>query len=378
MKLMIVTPAFHPGKGGVQKYVYELSIELIKSYKIDIVIICPWKKWFTKKVIFENMKIYYMPYIFKISSTPINPFWYGKIESLIDKEKPDIINGHMPVPYIADIAARIAHKKNIPFILTYHNDLTGYNPIIRFLSKCYYKFLGNRTMGIPTIIIATSEYYASLSHYLKKYFDKLEIVSPGVDINRFHMLEYSYKKGNTILFVGRLDKESQHKGLNYLLDALKIVLNMLPELKLIVVGNGNYINHYKKLVLSIGLMDSVIFTGFLEDGELSSYYNKSDVLVLPSYNMAEGFGMVLIEAQACGTPVIGTNVGGIPYAINDGETGLIVPHSDPQSIANAILKILVNENIKKEMGMKGYERVRKEFTWKNSAGKMFKILNNMK
>ena len=121
----------------------------------------------------------------------------------------------------------------------------------------------------------------------------------------------------------------------------------------------------------------VIFAGYVEDEDLPKYYNESDVVVLPSYNRAEGFGMVIIEAQACGTPVIGTTVGGIPYAIKNGESGLLVPPKDSEKLADAIIKILGDDDLSQKKGHAGYEQVRKEFTWGKSTEKFLKILEEV-
>lgn len=374
-KLMIVCPYFFPRVGGVEAYVLNIIKLLNEKYNIDVVVVCSSLDDDYKEEYLNNIKVYRIPYSFKISSTPINIFWTGTLNSIIDKEMPDIINGHLPVPYMADIAARIANKKNIPFILTYHNDLTGYNPMVRFLSKCYYEFIGNKTLEISKKIVVTSPFYASSSLYIKQYANKLEIISPGVDIDIYKVLDNVTKDRNSILFVGQLNKESQHKGLSYLLDAIKIIRNSVSTIKLDIVGEGNYVDYYKMLTKSMGLIDNVNFIGLKRDKELVVYYNRSAVMVLPSYNRAEGFGMVLTEAQACGTPVIGTMIGGIPYAVKDGKTGILVQPKDSKGLADAILKIVTNENISKEMGANGYKRIREEFSWEKSADKMFTILS---
>ena len=384
MKLMIVTPYFYPKMGGVEKYVYEVSLQLIEKYNIDTEVICSnWDDNNYKEEFIDNIKVYRLPYLFKVSSTPINPFWSKKLYSIIDKEKPDIINGHIPVPYIADMVARVAHRKGIPFILTYHNDLTGYNLLVRLLSKIYYYTLGFKTFDLSQRIIVTSEYYAKKSPYLKKYHQKLKIVSPGVDagkcnINRTNYLKnrYNLKDKKIILFIGQLNKESQHKGLDYLMKAIKIISDSI-DVKLIIVGRGNYIDHYKNIAESHEILNNVIFAGYVDESNLSKYYNESDVVVLPSYNRAEGFGMVLIEAQACGTPVIGTTVGGIPYAIVDGETGLLVPPKDSEALADAIKQILSDEKLAEEMGRRGSERVNKEFIWEKSTENFLEIVREV-
>lgn len=384
MKLLIIAPYFFPRTGGMENYVYNIGKILIEKYGFDITVICSnWDRENSKKELIDGFKVYRLSYLFKLSSTPINPLWYKKIAEIIDIEKPDIINGHVPVPYIADIGARIAFKRNIPFLLTYHNDLTGYNPLIKILSKCYYYSMGFKTLNNSNYVIATSDYYAKTSPYLKKHYNKVKVVPPGVDIQKFNIITSNYVKNKydltdekIILFVGQLNKESQHKGLEYLIKSVSMIQESV-DFRLIIVGKGNFVEYYKTLSSDLNISSKVIFAGFVNDQNLAKYYNEADLVVLPSYNRAEGFGMVLIEAQACGTPVIGTKIGGIPHAIKNGETGLLVLPKDSQKLAEAILKILEDKDLALSMGQKGHQRVMDKFTWENSSLIMDDIIRSI-
>jgi len=138
---------------------------------------------------------------------------------------------------------------------------------------------------------------------------------------------------------------------------------------LVLAGGGNMIPEYKKLAKSLGIDNKTIFTGFIDEKSLIDLYRGSYMLVLPTLTTAEGFGMVLIEANACGKPVIGSKIGGIKYVIKDGETGLLVPAGDPKALAKAIMKLLEDEELAKKMGLKGKKMVEKNYTW-NKAAKM--------
>jgi glycosyltransferase involved in cell wall biosynthesis len=360
--------------GGVERYVYEISTRLAKKYGFEIIIVCSnWENNEGESIFTDGVKVYRFPYLFKVSSTPINPLWNKKLNLIMERENPDVVNGHFPVPYLADIAIRIARKKNKPSILTYHNDLIGHNYLFSLLAKSYYYMLGFKTLALSQRIVVTSEYYAKDSPYLKRYSEKLRIIPPGVDIEKFRPIrtnylkkKYGLKNEKIILFVGQLNKESRHKGLNYLIEAIKKVCGSI-DAKLIIVGRGDFIEYYKRLARLYGVADKIIFEEHVYDEILPVYYSESDVVVLPSYNRAEGFGMVLIEAQACSTPVIGTTVGGIPYAVKNGESGLLVPPKDLKSLAEAIQRLLNDKNLALEMGRVGYERVRRYFTWEKSV-----------
>ena len=125
------------------------------------------------------------------------------------------------------------------------------------------------------------------------------------------------------------------------------------------------------------MVSSVIFTGYVSEDELIKLYGACDIVVLPSYTKAEGFGMVLLEAQACGTPVIGSNVGGIPCAIKDGETGLLVPPKDIGRLSQAITMLLADETLMRKMGLAGEKYVRNEFTWEKSVQTYYSVLKTL-
>lgn len=358
----------------MENYVYNVTKLLVKRYGVTASVICSnWEREGYKEEIIEGIKVYRLPYLFKISSTPINPFWYSEISSIILKERPDIINGHMPVPYIADIACRAAYREKIPFVLTYQNDLVGRNTPLKLLSSFYYYWLGFKTFRLSQKIIVTSEHYAENSQYLRKLGAKLEIVPPGVTIERFGRPAHAIKGIKQILFIGQLNKASQHKGLNYLMKAMKIISDAVKDAKLVIVGTGDYVPYYKSVAKACAVEDKVEFAGFVQEEELPRYYGESSVVVLPSYNRAEGFGIVLLEAQACGKPVVGTSVGGIPCALKDGETGLLVPPKNPERLAEAIIKILKDDTFSQQLGRAGHNWVTQELTWEKNAEKTFHI-----
>src|SRR5258708_3788357 len=118
-KILLATPYFPPLTGGVQNYVSHIATGLHKNYGWEIVIVTSSKK--IKSIKIENrdgLKIYYLPVKFNISNTPVNPEWYLNLKSIFNDEKPNLINAHAPVPFLADLAAIAAGKT--PFILTYH------------------------------------------------------------------------------------------------------------------------------------------------------------------------------------------------------------------------------------------------------------------
>lgn len=379
MKILIVTPYFHPSIGGVQNYVLNIARLLKKEYKHKIVIITSGdKRGQVEKSVFEDMTVYRLPYDIKLSNTPIGFSWKQQIKDIITDEKPDVINAHTPVPFMADMAARASGP--ITFTLTYHNDLAKSSLLGNCLAKAFYILFSKRTMRRSDRIIATSSYYVATSPYLQKYKEKVEIVSPGVDFSRFNtkvektLLKSKYPDKKIVLFVGSMEKTHTHKGVDVLIKAVAQAKKVIPNIQLVVVGGGDAIPMYMQLAKDLEVTDVIDFPGFIDDQVLPEYYAGSDVFVLPSTNEAEGFGMVLAEAIACGTFVIGTKVGGIPFVIDDETAGLIVEPNNVKSLTDAIqITLLDRKNLIATLNKKT-QKAASRFSWSQSVTQTDSIL----
>ena len=178
---------------------------------------------------------------------------------------------------------------------------------------------------------------------------KLRVYPRGVDVERFHpskrngVLEkrYQVKDGLKLLYVGRVSKE---KNLQLLGKAFKSLVRSHPELKLFIVGDGPYLEEMRREMAGT----PCIFTGYLAGEELAEVYASCDLFVFPS--TTDTFGNVVLEAQASGLPVIVTDSGGPRENVINGETGVIVPGDDEESLANAIDQLLARPQRLKEMG----------------------------
>ncbi|HSW96458.1 MAG TPA: glycosyltransferase family 4 protein [Candidatus Saccharimonadales bacterium] len=387
MKIIIVIPYFYPSIGGLQNYALNIAKGLQKLQHEVIIITTNHKE---KKYLIEtieNLKVYRLPISFVISNTPINIKWFNYIYTIIEKEKPDIVNGHTPVPFIAEVAAFVTKIKKIPFVMTYQNDLIKDNIALKMIIGFYYFLFGIPALNISTKIIASSQYYVKNSEYLKKYQKKIEIISPGVHLEEFSesslnknklkniIKQYTDKK--ILLFIGQLDKTHEHKGLSYLITSLVDMRKKNEQIHLLVIGKGNNIQKYKGLVTQLQLVNNVTFVGFVSDDDLPYYYNKADIVVLPSYNKSEGFGMVLIEAGASKKPVVASAIGGIPYVVKDGVTGFLTKPKDSTSLYKAILTILNDNALSKKMGNNNYKWVQENFTWDKQIEKTNILFKNL-
>ena len=180
------------------------------------------------------------------------------------------------------------------------------------------------------------------------------------------------RSGRIILTVGRWNSAEQYKGADTLLAALPRVLKSSPDASLVLVGNGDDRPRLEQLARNFGVSERAHFLSGLSPDELFGCYTNCDVFALPS--SGEGFGFVFLEAMACGKPVIGGAHGGILDIVEEGVTGLLVPHGDVDRLASALEFLLGDRNRASEMGARGRERIKKEYTFAEFQVRLTQIL----
>jgi len=159
--------------------------------------------------------------------------------------------------------------------------------------------------------------------------------------------------------------------LSFLVEAAKRVVKEQANAKFLIVGDGPLKNQLTAWLKSANLLGNFLFMGNLKDDMLPAVYGCADVFVLPS--VQEGQGIVLLEAQASGKPVVAFDVGGINEAVRNGETGLLVKRGSTGELTVALLKLLSNRTLKEKMGANGRRFVSDCFTWDICAQKMLSV-----
>jgi len=367
MKIVQTPVRFYPFIGGVENYVYYLSKELVRrGHQIEV--ICANEPQSINIDNIEGIKVKRLSYLGRIANTNITP----QLPLILSQEDYDIIHTHIPTPWSADWSAVLSKIKNKPLVITYHNDIIGegiVDYIARFYNSTFLKLLLKRADKI----IITQPSYLKSSNYLRDYQDKIEVIPNGVDVDKFQPRK-TFNDDYTIFFLSLLDEFHRYKGLDILLKSLQIVKKEIPNIKLVVGGKGVLVDYYKKMAASMGLVDNVEFTGFISDDEIVGYYNQANVFVLPSTSsLQEGFGIVALEALACQIPVITTDIVGVAEDLDAVNGGLIVPPKDNVKLAEAIIIILKDKELQKEMGKRGRKLVMEKYTWKSVASNMEKL-----
>ena len=270
----------------------------------------------------------------------------------------------------------------IPFVVYAHG-----NEILRAIHE-------NLSMPLLTLqraerVLAVSHFTADLVKSAGVPSHRIEVVSPGCDAQRFcpHQPSMDLKKqllgeryqDRVILTVGNL---VARKGQDMVIRALPQLLQQFPDTTYLIVGKGPYRESLSQLAKTVGVDDHVVFTGSLDVDLLPEVYALSDLFVMASRDQrdkadVEGFGLVFLEASACGKPVVGGHSGGIADAIVDGVTGLLVNPEDPKDIGGALSRLFSDRDLAERLGRQGRQRVVKEFSWAQVGRKVKNILESV-
>jgi len=240
-----------------------------------------------------------------------------------------------------------------------------------FKERVIKKYLLNR----GDCLVAISEY---LANEVRRYLNRprhIEIVPWGVDLDMFRPID---RKGNSkVVRVGFAKRLHQLSGPDILLKAFEYARDKCEQkLELKVAGGGPMEYQLRQEATQLGLADCIEWAGWLRTAEeLRDFYHSIDMFVMPSRR--ESFGVAALEASATGLPVIASRFGGIPEIVAHGETGLLVEPEDVEGFGKAIISLLEDENLRREMGLKGRMRAEARFDWSVSVRNMIKIYNQI-
>lgn len=175
----------------------------------------------------------------------------------------------------------------------------------------------------------------------------------------------------TIIYVGRMKK---YKSVQHLILAFKLVLQKIPDANLMIVGDGDYLPELKKLSRQLKLQDKIEFAGYVSQEEKVERLQKSNVAICPS--LKEGWGLTNIEANACGTPVIASDVPGLRDSVIDGKTGLLFRYGDIEGLAQKIIELLSSKDLQMKLIQGGLEWS-KSFSWDKTAEETLDLIKSV-
>ncbi|MBW8012919.1 MAG: glycosyltransferase family 1 protein [Chloroflexi bacterium] len=300
--------------------------------------------------------------------------------------KYDLIHSHYWMSGI--IARELKSTWNIPVVHMFHTLGLMKNRIAREGEhEGDYRVRGERDVLkiADKVVVSTVAELSQLQWLYEVKTDRVVIVPPGVDLSHFYPIPADEAKEfigmepdrDLILFVGRIEPL---KGIDTLIRAVSQMqeVGVLDDhdLSLWIIGGiaddseetmSNEVNRLQNLCDQLGLKDFIKFLGKRSQDSLPYYYSAAHIVVVPSHY--ESFGMVALEAMACGTPVVASQVGGLAYLVQDGVTGYHVPDQDPEALSKRLTTLLEDRELNLQMGSEGVE-VAKDYGWGSIALKI--------
>lgn len=282
---------------------------------------------------------------------------------IISKKNISIVHSHwlLPQGFIGAFIHRFFH---IPHVATVHGSDLNILKNHRILIPLCHFIVSNADI----VTVNSTFMQQQLLSQVPDSVQKIRIIPMGIDPVKFQKssiidMKNKHKTSHIVLSVGRL---IDWKGTIHLINAMPDVIRNYPDTMLLIAGSGPEHNNLIHRVQELGLEKNVTFLGIICNEELALYYHSADVFVLPSINKdgkTEALGVVLLEAMASGCPVIGSNVGGIPDIIIDGESGFLVPEQNPHVLAERIVQLLSDYDLREQFRQNGFICVREKFIW---------------
>jgi glycosyltransferase involved in cell wall biosynthesis len=246
-----------------------------------------------------------------------------------------VICGHihlLPLAYLA------AHIKNARLALIIHG-VDAWTPTSHSLANR----LAARVDAVLAVSRLSAERFADWSSLPR---DRITVSGNCVDLNQFVpaprdrelAVRYGLNGHRVIMTLGRIASSERYKGFDEVLDILPLLVQKFPEIKYLIVGDGDDRPRLEAKVSRMSLVPHVVFAGKISESEKVAHYSLADAYVMPS--SGEGFGIVLLEAAACGVPVIGSRTDGSREALLDGALGQLIDPKDPQMLTEAISRVL--------------------------------------
>ncbi len=278
-------------------------------------------------------------------------------------------------------------------VVSYHMDLVG-KGLFHLFFRAYQKFVVGRVMRAADRVIVSSLDYATtgdLGPLMDKLNGKIIEIPFGVDTEYFQPISNSPTSPSTehasaplrfggtehsagtreleiggeinFLFVGKLDRAHYFKGVSILLRAFAEVHRRHPTTRLNLVGSGDLMDTYRTEARALGIETATYFHGSVRFEDLPQHYARADCTVLPSTDRSEAFGLVLLEAQSCGSPVIASNLPGVRTTFEPQRTGLLVEPGSVSSLVDALLWMITHSEDRRAMGRSARTRIKDRYGW---------------
>lgn len=347
LRVLHIGKYYPPFRGGMESHLQSLCDEL--NGMVELKVIVANADWRTTTGLVDGVDVTRVGKLFDFKSAAICP----DLVLAIRRAKADIIHIHWPNP--TAVLAYLASGHRGRLVFTYHSDIVRQ----RLLAVAFTPVL-RHVLARAAAIIVTSPNYIEGSDVLTEFRDRCRVIPFGISVDHFHQYDvHKVRKireqygPRIVLGVGRM---VYYKGFEYLVRAAALV-----DAQLLIIGQGPLRKHLGMVAAQLGISDRVTFLSEVDD--VRPYYHAADVFVLSSVMRSEAFGIVQLEAMACGKPVINTQLdSGVPFVSPHGVSGLTVPPADSAALGQAIGQLLDQPDRRSELGNGGRNRVAHKFT----------------
>jgi glycosyltransferase XagB len=342
----------HIWAGGAETYIHQIAKHLVTAGN-QVTVFCGNDNWNSVSETIDGVNIirrggHYTVYIYAIIYYLI--MFRGKFDIIIDSE-----NG---IPFFTPLFVR---KPKLLLIHHIHQEV--FRSYLHFPLKQIALFLEAQAMpfvyrnqNIITVSESTRKQIINMGLFLE---DNITVINPGLD--SVYFTKAIKTKNPSLIYLGRL---KPYKNIDTIIYALPQVLAKFPKAKLSIVGTGESVDSLKQLVHKLNLKQSVSFLGYVNEERKINLLSQSWAMLQPS--LVEGWGITVIEANACGTPVIASKVNGLVDSVKDGITGMLIDSKNINIWSESVKKLIGNESLRNELGRKAYDWS-KNFSWINSS-----------
>jgi glycosyltransferase involved in cell wall biosynthesis len=347
MRVLHVGKFYPPHPGGIETHLETLCRELGKTMEVRALVANDTRR--DEDSMIDGVSVSRLAIDFHIAGAPVCTGMPWRVRG----SGADIVHVHLPNP--AGVLAVMASGYKGKLIATWHSDVVRQRRLAQIFAPIQRRFLRK-----CSAIIATSPNYVESSPDLASFRDRCQVIPFGINVEQFRRVDSGTVKairdrypGPLLLAVGRL---VYYKGFEYLIRAMRQI-----KATLLMIGEGPLRHSLEQEARAAGVADRVIFLGALSG--ITPYYHACDAFVLSSVSRSEAFGIVQLEAMACGKPVVNTHLrSGVPFVSVDGVTGLTVVPRNSTEMARALNRLLDDRELRQKYGDSALLRVRTEFT----------------
>jgi glycosyltransferase involved in cell wall biosynthesis len=347
MRVLIALTYYRPHYSGLTIYTERLAKALAARGHQVTVLTSQFDKDLPDEEFVEGVRVVRIPVLMRLSKGVIMPSI--PLHAWKEIRQADVVNLHVPQLDAAPISV-LARLLGRPVVLTYQCDLRLPGGFINQLANLGSNIANHISASMANLIVSTSDDYAESSHYLMHYRKKVKAVSPPVvlkpvESDFIEQVREKYGIQAQDRVIGMVARLAAEKGVEYLVRALPLVLKKHPQARVLyagqhrdVMGEEAYAAMLAPLIEAMG--DRWKFLGLIPDEELTAFYHLCEVLVLPSTNSTEAFGMVQVEAMTCGTPAVASDMPGVRQPVLQSGMGKLFRLMDADSLAQSLIDVL--------------------------------------